>query len=646
MERRAGPQRRSSTVASGATATSGTSRGSRSKTGITARTRARPPLSNHENGGEPLEGPEITFAEAVIDNGRFGTRTVRFETGRLAKQAAGSAVVYLDGETMLLSTTAAGKQPKDQFDFFPLTVDVEERMYAAGRIPGSFFRREGRPSTDAILTCRLIDRPLRPTLRQGPAQRGPGRRHGARAEPRRPLRRRRHQRRLDVDPARRPAVQRPDRRRPRRPHRGPVGRLPAAQRARARRLRHGRRRPHRDRRRRRRGRRDHDGRGRGDGRRVAPRQGRERAGARPRRSSPRASRPPSRSSPRSCRAQQQIAASAAKPTAEFPLFPDYEQDVYDVVEATVATELAQALAIAGKQEREARIDELKDFVKSRLAERLRRPREGDLGGLPGGAEEAGPAADPARQGPHRRPRPGGHPPALGRGRGRPAGARLGAVRARRDADPRRHDAEHAPDGAAARHAVAGDPQALHAQLQLPALQHRRDRPRRARRSGARSATARSPSGPSCRCCRRREEFPYAIRQVSEALELERLDVDGLGLRLDPVAAQRRCAAARAGRGHRHGPGLRHRRRRDRVRRADRHPRRRGRVRRHGLQGRRHLGVRHRDPARHQARRHPGVRARRGAHPGPRRPAAHPRRHGRGHRPAGRDVAVRAARHQR
>ncbi len=114
-----------------------------------------------------MEGPEIIHAEAVIDNGRFGTRTVRFETGRLAKQAAGSAVVYLDGESMLLSTTAAGKQPKDQFDFFPLTIDVEERMYAAGRIPGSFFRREGRPSTDAILTCRLIDRPLRPTFVKG-----------------------------------------------------------------------------------------------------------------------------------------------------------------------------------------------------------------------------------------------------------------------------------------------------------------------------------------------------------------------------------------------------------------------------------------------------------------------------------------------
>lgn len=104
---------------------------------------------------------------AVIDNGSFGTRTVRFETGRLAHQAAGSVVAYLDDETMLLSATTASKAPKEHFDFFPLTVDVEERMYAAGRIPGSFFRREGRPSGDAILTCRLIDRPLRPSFVEG-----------------------------------------------------------------------------------------------------------------------------------------------------------------------------------------------------------------------------------------------------------------------------------------------------------------------------------------------------------------------------------------------------------------------------------------------------------------------------------------------
>ncbi|MCE1180507.1 MAG: polyribonucleotide nucleotidyltransferase [Micrococcales bacterium] len=114
-----------------------------------------------------MEGPEIQFAEAMIDNGSFGTRKVRFETGRLAKQAGGAVAAYLDEDTMILSTTTAGKSPREGFDFFPLTVDVEERMYAAGKIPGSFFRREGRPSTEAILTCRLIDRPLRPTFVKG-----------------------------------------------------------------------------------------------------------------------------------------------------------------------------------------------------------------------------------------------------------------------------------------------------------------------------------------------------------------------------------------------------------------------------------------------------------------------------------------------
>jgi len=114
-----------------------------------------------------MEGSDIVAAEAVIDNGRFGKRTIRFETGRLARQAAGSALAYLDDATTVLSATTVGKNPKDQFDFFPLTVDVEERAYAAGRIPGSFFRREGRPGTEAILAARLIDRPLRPGFVKG-----------------------------------------------------------------------------------------------------------------------------------------------------------------------------------------------------------------------------------------------------------------------------------------------------------------------------------------------------------------------------------------------------------------------------------------------------------------------------------------------
>jgi polyribonucleotide nucleotidyltransferase len=114
-----------------------------------------------------MEGPDLRYTEAVIDNGPLGKHVVRFESGLLARQANGSAAVYLDGDTMLLSATTAAKNPRDAVDFFPLTVDVEERMYAAGRIPGSFFRREGRPSEGAILACRLTDRPLRPCFVKG-----------------------------------------------------------------------------------------------------------------------------------------------------------------------------------------------------------------------------------------------------------------------------------------------------------------------------------------------------------------------------------------------------------------------------------------------------------------------------------------------
>ncbi|MBU6146649.1 MAG: polyribonucleotide nucleotidyltransferase [Actinomycetales bacterium] len=109
----------------------------------------------------------LLTAEAVLDNGRYGSRTIRFETGRLARQAGGAVAAYLNNDSMVLSTTTASRQPREQFDFFPLTVDVEERMYAVGRIPGSFFRREGRPGENAILTCRLIDRPLRPSFAKG-----------------------------------------------------------------------------------------------------------------------------------------------------------------------------------------------------------------------------------------------------------------------------------------------------------------------------------------------------------------------------------------------------------------------------------------------------------------------------------------------
>jgi polyribonucleotide nucleotidyltransferase len=97
---------------------------------------------------------------------KIGDVEIRYEAGKLAMQAGGAVVAYM-GETTLLVTSTASSRPKEHLDFFPLTVDYEEKMYAAGKIPGGFFKREGRPSENAILTCRLVDRPMRPTFDDG-----------------------------------------------------------------------------------------------------------------------------------------------------------------------------------------------------------------------------------------------------------------------------------------------------------------------------------------------------------------------------------------------------------------------------------------------------------------------------------------------
>ncbi len=303
-------------------------------------------------------------AEVVIDNGPFGMHTIRFETGRLAKLAAGSAVVFLDDETMVLSATTAAKQPRDAIDFFPLTVDVEERMYAAGRIPGSFFRREGRPSEDAILTCRLIDRPLRPSFVKGL------RNEVQVVETIMAL----HPEHLyDVVAINAASL---STQLAGLPFSGPIG-----------------------------------------GVRVALIKGRWVAfPTHPQladatfdmvvagrvlpegdvaimmveaESTPRtlalladadsgAVRPTEETVAEGleaakpfikalCQAQQQIAAEAAKQTAEFPIFVDYEQDVYDALTDEVSAELAKALTIAGKQERDAETDRIKALAKEQLA---------------------------------------------------------------------------------------------------------------------------------------------------------------------------------------------------------------------------------------------------------------------------------------
>ncbi len=97
---------------------------------------------------------------------QIGNQEISFETGHLAKQADG-AVVFRGGDTMVLATAQGRPEAREGADFFPLTVDVEERMYAAGKIPGGFFKREGRPTERAILTARMIDRPIRPLWPKG-----------------------------------------------------------------------------------------------------------------------------------------------------------------------------------------------------------------------------------------------------------------------------------------------------------------------------------------------------------------------------------------------------------------------------------------------------------------------------------------------
>src|SRR3989449_464067 len=107
----------------------------------------------------------VTERQATVSV-TVGRDEIVFETGKLAKQADG-AVLVRSGETMVLATAQGRMEAREGADFFPLTVDVEERMYAAGKIPGGFFKREGRPTERAILTARMIDRPIRPLWPKG-----------------------------------------------------------------------------------------------------------------------------------------------------------------------------------------------------------------------------------------------------------------------------------------------------------------------------------------------------------------------------------------------------------------------------------------------------------------------------------------------
>ena len=155
----------------------------------------------------------------------IGDSPISFETGKLAKQANGSVLVR-SGDTMVLVTAVGAQSPRPGADFFPLTVDVEERMYAAGKIPGGFIKRESRPSDRATLTARMTDRPIRPLLPEGVPQRDAGRRDGHVRRPGEPVRHPLHQRRVRRPDALRAAVRRPHRRRPHRADRGRVHHQP------------------------------------------------------------------------------------------------------------------------------------------------------------------------------------------------------------------------------------------------------------------------------------------------------------------------------------------------------------------------------------------------------------------------------------
>jgi polyribonucleotide nucleotidyltransferase len=308
-----------------------------------------------------VEEPTISAVETVIDNGKFGSRTVKFETGLLARQAAGSVTAYLDDETMLLSATTAGKHPKEHFDFFPLTIDVEERMYAAGKIPGSFFRREGRPSEDAILTCRLIDRPLRPTFKQGLRNEVQVVITVMALDPDTPY---------DVLAINAASI---STQLSGLPFSGPVGGVRVAL---------------------------------IDGQWVAfpthsqledavfdmvvagrvtetgdvaimmveaesnestwdlVRSGKQAPTEQVVAGGLDAAKPFIK---QLCDAQAELAKQAAKPVADFPVFLDYEDDVYAAVEKAAAQDLAEALTIAGKQERESKMDEVKAAVIEKVA---------------------------------------------------------------------------------------------------------------------------------------------------------------------------------------------------------------------------------------------------------------------------------------
>ncbi len=483
------------------------------------------------------------MADAITVSGPIsGTdRTLSFSTGKLAGQADGAVVARI-GDTIVLATATAARKVREGTDFFPLTVDIEERMYAAGKIPGSFFRREGRATDQAILTARLIDRPLRPSFPEGfrnevhvvgtilgADQTNP---HDV----------------LSINAASAALMISGI------PFEGPIGAVRIAYSTEGTWLPHA---TYQE----------------GDASTfelvVAGRALSEEPGA-------------------------DVAIVMVEAGGTERAFEYFAEGAPPVTEEVIANglevaktwiresiELQRRARPRGGFQAHHRVHLVRRLRRGRLRagcrRRLRAPAVGERdhgqvraqrgprrghrchhrGAFPGvprsrardprrGAvahEEDRPQAHRRRGHPHRRARAGGHPPALGRGRPAPDRTRLGAVPARRHPGAERLHARHAEDEPAAGHDRHRRDEALHAPLQLPPLLHRgdrlharaqapRDRPRPACRAGA---AARRPA---------RERVPLrAAPRLRRAL-VERVNLDGLGLRVLAVLDGRRSARSR------------------------------------------------------------------------------------------------------
>ena len=508
----------------------------------------------------------------------WGGRKLTLETGKVARQADG-AVIATYGETTVIATVVAAKQPKPGIDFLPLTVNYTEKYYAAGRIPGGYFKRERGPTEKDTLTSRLIDRPIRPLFADG-----------WRCDTQVIITVLSHDQENDPDivamVAASAALTLSGA-----PFMGPIGGArvgfvnneyvlnPTIDEMKESQL-------------------DLVVAGTQDAVLMVESEAKELSeeimlGAvmfGHRHFQP------------VIQAIIQLAEKAAKEPRDFaqPDTTALEKEMLGIVEQ----DLRKAYAIPAKHERQDAVAAVKKPRRWRTSSRTAKdkPELPDAAGrrrVQGARSQDRALEHPRHQQAHRRPRSRHRAPDRLRGAVPAAHPRLGAVHPRRDPGDRRRHARHRRGRAVDRRAVRA-PTKKRSCCTTTSRRSRSARPdASARPAAARSATASSPGGRSARCCRPKDEFPYTIRVVSEITEFERLVVDGDRVRHLARADGRRRAAEAADRRHRHGPDPRG----QALRRAVRHPRRRGSSRRHGLQGGRHRGRRHRPADGHQDRRH-------------------------------------------